>query len=511
MGGKDSSERLLGAILEAAVHGIIVSDAAGVIVRANPAAGRLFGYDTADLVGQPVDRLMPESERPRHSEAMAHYLRTGEARVIGIGRDVEGLRADGSLFLVHLSVGHARIDAQDFFVAVLHDLSRRLEAERTLEQAHRLEALGELTGGVAHDFNNLLTVITGNLELLEQSLKDDSRHDLVRDALDAAELGADLTTKLLALARRSVLAPQLVDPVVTVEAALSLLRRTLGPGIEVRLNVDGDIWPVRLDPTQFQTALINLALNAQDAMPEGGEITVTVVNVPIDDSHLARDMSIGEGRYVRISVTDTGIGMGAEVRRRAFEPFFTTKAAGKGTGLGLSMVYGFTRQSGGHATLYSEPGIGTTVSLYFPAAAVSETGAEAGAVGETPARAPAGETRVLVVEDDSAVRRLSVSRIEALGYRTLAAGNAAEALAILGTEPDVDVLFADIVMPGAMNGHDLARKVRADYPQVSILLTSGFAGGTGAAAAAEFPILHKPYRQNDLAIRLRLLVSRQRG
>ena len=512
MSGKDSSERLLGAILEAAVHAIIVSDAAGVIVRANAAAGRLFGYDAADLVGHPVDRLMPESERPRHSEAIARYLRTGEARVIGIGRDVEGLRADGSLFLVHLSVGHARIDAKDFFVAVLHDLSRRLEAERTLEQAHRLEALGELTGGVAHDFNNLLTVITGNLELLEQSLKGDSRHGLVRDALDAAELGADLTAKLLALARRSVLAPRLVDPVTSVEAALSLLRRTLGPGIELRLNVDGDIWQVRLDPTQFQTALINLALNAQDAMPEGGEITVTLANVSIDDSYLARDVSVGEGRYVRISVTDTGIGMGKEVRRRAFEPFFTTKPTGKGTGLGLSMVYGFTRQSGGHATLYSEPGIGTTVSLYFPAAAVLEAKAEVDAAqGKTPARAPSGEVRVLVVEDDHAVRRLSVSRIEALGYRTLAAGNAAEALAILGTEPGVDVLFADIVMPGAMNGHDLARKVKADYPQVSILLTSGFAGGIGSTAAAEFSILHKPYRQNDLAMRLRLLVSRQRG
>jgi PAS domain S-box-containing protein len=232
MRGKDSGERLLGAILEAAVHGIVVSDAAGVIVRANTAAARLFGYQAADLLGQPVDHLMPESERPRHSGAMARYLRTGEARIIGTGRDVEGLRADGSRFPLHLSVGHARIDGRDFFVAILHDLSRQLEAERTLEQAHRLEALGELTGGVAHDFNNLLTVIIGNLELLEQSLTGDGRHGLVRDALDAAELGADLTAKLLALARRSVLAPCLVDPVASVEAALSLLRRTLGPGID---------------------------------------------------------------------------------------------------------------------------------------------------------------------------------------------------------------------------------------------------------------------------------------
>ncbi len=507
----DSSEGLLGALLEAAADGIIVSDAAGRIVRANAAAGRLFGYEPEALVGRPVEHLMAESERPHHAGAMERYLRTGKARVIGIGRDVEGLRADGSLFPLRLSVGHARIDGQDYFVALLHDLSRRMAAEHTLEQAQRLEALGELTGGVAHDFNNLLTVITGNLELLESSLKGDPHHGLIRDALDAAELGADLTAKLLALARRSVLTPRLLDPVASVEAALSLLRRTLRPGIEVRLNADGDIWQVRADPTQLQTALINLALNAQDAMPAGGEITVSVANVSVDDSYLARDVSVSEGRYVRISVTDTGSGMDETARRRAFEPFFTTKMPGRGTGLGLSMVYGFARQSGGHATLYSEPGLGTTISLYFPAAAMLADDAGAGAGDDTPGPVPASGTRVLVVEDDTAVRRLSVSRIEALGYRALAAANAEEALAILGTETDIDVLFADIVMPGAMNGHQLAQKVQADYPRTAILLTSGFAGGIGAAAAREFPLLQKPYRQSDLAMRLRVLVSRRRG
>lgn len=373
-----------------------------------------------------------------------------------------------------------------------------------------MEALGVLTGGVAHDFNNILTVITGNLELLERSLKDERQLSLVRDAIGSAELGADLTSKLLALGRKSPLVPHLLDPVEAVEAALSLLRRTLGPQIEVRLNVNGSVWPVRVDPAQLQTALINLALNAQDAMPKGGEITVSVSNVQVDDTYLAGEMDVAQGPYVRISLTDTGTGMDPDVQRRAFEPFFTTKPAGKGTGLGLAMVYGFAGQSGGKATLYSEPGIGTTVSLYFPAVTVGDRArTPVSAHADVPAAGSGG--RILVVEDDEAVRRLSVARIEALGYRTLAAASADEALALLGTDRDVDVLFADIVMPGTLNGHDLARRVRSDHPEIAVLLTSGFAGGAGAAAGEEFPILQKPYRQSDLATRLRILVSRRRG
>lgn len=504
------SDSLLGALLDAAVDAIVITDGRGKIVRVNGAASRLFGCEAADLVGTSVARLLPGGKRTAHPRAMARYLRTEAARVGGIGRDVEALRADGSLFPAHLSVGHARIDGRDFFVAILHDLSRRFAVERALDQAHRMEALGVLTGGVAHDFNNILTVITGNLELLERSLKDERQLSLVRDAIGSAELGADLTSKLLALGRKSPLVPHLLDPVEAVEAALSLLRRTLRPQIEVRLNVNGSVWPVRVDPAQLQTALINLALNAQDAMPKGGEITVSVSNVQVDDTYLAGEMDVAQGPYVRISLTDTGTGMDPDVQRRAFEPFFTTKPAGKGTGLGLAMVYGFAGQSGGKATLYSEPGIGTTVSLYFPAVTVGDRArTPVSAHADVPAAGSGG--RILVVEDDEAVRRLSVARIEALGYRTLAAASADEALALLGTDRDVDVLFADIVMPGTLNGHDLARRVRSDHPEIAVLLTSGFAGGAGAAAGEEFPILQKPYRQSDLATRLRILVSRRRG
>jgi PAS domain S-box-containing protein len=508
----DLSGGILDAVLDAAVDAIIVCDAAGHIVRANIAAARLFGYEIDSMPGRSVEDLMPESERSRHAAAMERYIRTGEPRVIGIGRDVEGLRADGALFPLHLSVGHARIDDRDYFVAILHDLSRRTAVERSLQQAQRLEALGALTGGVAHDFNNILTVISGNLELLDGSLSDKSARTLVHDAMAAATLGADLTSKLLALGRRSVLSPRLLDPAEVTASTLSLLRRTAAPGVDLRLVAEPGVWSIRVDQTQLQTSIINLALNAQDAMPNGGTITVAIGNVSVDDRFLADEVHVARGNYVRISVTDTGVGMDETARRRAFEPFFTTKPSGRGTGLGLSMVYGFAAQSGGHATLYSEPGLGTTVSLYFPAVA-NAAGAELlppgigmdSEAGRTPDR------RVLVVEDNDAVRRLSVARLEALGYRTMAATNAEEALELLGTDPDVDVVFADIVMPGSLNGHDLARRVASEHPDVSVLLTSGFAGGIAATAAEEFPLLQKPYRESDLATRLRILLSRRGG
>lgn len=507
-----SSTNLLDALLDAVVDAIVVADAAGRMVRINAAARDLFGYTPEDMVGASLDLLIPDAKAMRHKEVIERYLKTGEARIIGTGRDVEGLRKDGSLFPLHLSVGHARVEGADLFVGVMHDLTRRKAAERALEQSQRMEALGQLTGGVAHDFNNLLTVITGNLELLERSLQTDAQRDLLHDALGAAELGAALTSKLLALARRSILSPCVLNPVTTVSAAVSLLERTLGPQIRVQTGHEGAVWPIRADPTQLQTALINLAVNAQDAMPDGGTLNVSIGNVVIDDAYLAQEIDVSQGRYVRISVTDSGSGMTEDIRRRAFEPFFTTKPQGRGTGLGLSMVYGFVRQSGGHATIYSEPGLGTTISLYFPAtidAALSDaTGPETEAA--IAAADGKGQT-ILVVEDDDAVRRLSIARIEALGYRTLSASNADEALAVLDAHRDVHAMFADIVMPGMMNGFSLAQRVRSERPDIAILLTSGFAPDVDTREAEEFGLLQKPYRQADLATRLRILLSRRGG
>lgn len=512
MNTNTSSSTLLDALLDAVVDAIVVADVTGRMTRTNAAARDLFGYDAEELVGASLDLLIPDAQAMRHKDAIERYLKTGKARIIGIGRDVEGLRKDGSLFPLHLSVGHAEVDGAQLFVGVMHDLTRRKAAERALEQSQRMEALGELTGGVAHDFNNLLTVITGNLELLERSLRTDAQRDLIHDALGAAELGAALTSKLLALAPRCVLSPCLLDPVTTVTAAVALLERTLGPQIRVKTGHEGAVWPIRADPTQLQTALINLAVNAQDAMPDGGTLDVSIGNAVIDDAYLAQEINVSQGRYVRISVTDSGSGMTEDIRRRVFEPFFTTKSPGRGTGLGLSMVYGFVRQSGGHATIYSEPGLGTTVSLYFPATTDAPLPVATGSETDPATAAVAGNGQtILVVEDDDAVRRLSTARIEALGYRTLSARNADEALAVLDEHRGVHAMFADIVMPGMMNGFSLAQRVRSERPDIAILLTSGFAADVDTLTTDEFPLLQKPYRQADLATRLRILLSRRGG
>jgi PAS domain S-box-containing protein len=504
----DNNSALVTALLEAAVDAVILADGRGRMIRVNRAATVMFGHDARDMVGANLSTLMPEPHASNHDDYIARHLATGETKIIGVGRDLEGVRKDGSLFPLHLSVGKTVLNDKVLFVGLVHDLSRRKAAERALEQSQRMEALGQLTGGVAHDFNNILTVITGNLELLDAKLESIEQRGILRDALEAAELGADITAKLLSLARKGTLLPQRLDVNLQLGELLALLRRSVGARVRLRTSLAPDIWTINVDPTQLQTALINLSVNARDAMPDGGDLMIETCNVAVDDGYIAQEAHIERGDYVRISVTDSGEGMSPRVQNRAFEPFFTTKPVGKGTGLGLSMVYGFARQSGGYVTIYSEQGFGTTVSLYFPA--LHETGVpmpEAGKA-ETDTAAPDHGRRILVVEDDPAVRRLSQARLKALGYRTLVASNADEALEVLAKHPDIDLLFSDVVMPGKMTGIDLARMVRKMRADLPILLTSGFsAGGDNSLIDAEFSLLQKPYRQADLATRLRIVLA----
>ncbi len=502
------SEIMLETLLNAAVDAIIVADADGRMIRVNPAACAMFGYAPEEMTGELIDILIPDAASLNHGEKLARYLATGEARIIGIGRDLEAMRKDGSIFPMHLSVGHGDIDGAPAFVGILHDLTARQASQLASETALRMEALGQLTGGVAHDFNNLLTIIIGNLELLEPKLTDEQQTTLLHEALSAAELGTKLIDKLLAHGRRGQLRPSRLDVNEAIGDTLALLSRTLSPRIKLRTVLAREIWPIDADRAQFRNALINLAVNAQDAMPDGGDIVVRTSNVRID-SYIAEETGVVPGHYVRISVTDNGQGMTPEVRRRALEPFFTTKTPGKGTGLGLATVYGFVRQSGGQVTLYSEVGLGTTISLYFPAATSDITVPPAEDSPAAPDVAATGQT-VLVVEDDAAIRRLSLERIEALGYRAIAAADAEEALAIIEKTPEIDALFTDIVMPGPMSGLDLARRVRADRPEIAILLTSGFSGdliSPNNGFSSNFQLLSKPYRQNELAARLRILLS----
>ncbi|NNE54118.1 MAG: PAS domain S-box protein [Sulfitobacter sp.] len=499
---------LLTAILDAAADAIIVANAEGMIRRANAAAGNLFQYDPAELVGQSVNILMPAALADGHDGFMQHHMKTGENRIIGIGREVEGLRSDGREFPLHLSVGEAEVAGETLFVGILHDLTQRRATLDALSRSQRLDAIGRMTGGIAHDFNNLLTVVIGNLELLDMRNPSDQQRQLITDALEAAEMGADLTSRLLVFARKSNLSPVEADLTALCEETLLILRRTMGASVRIKTQYASDLNRVMVDPVQLQSALMNLALNARDAMKDGGELLISVSNVTIDDTYIAQETDIAPGHYVRLSVSDDGAGMSPEAQRRAFEPFFTTKSGSGGTGLGLAMVYGFVRQSGGHITLYSEEGHGTSFGLYFPAVDGSpqvpgETEQGALALSEIGAG-----RRVLVVEDNPKVRKLAVQRMRDLGFETYEAESGDIALAMLEKGLQVDLIFSDLVMPGRLNGYELAAEVNRLHPELKILLTSGYASDVVTGAMAHdrpFEILHKPYRIAELSRRLQTL------
>ncbi len=506
--GEIRNESELEALLNAAVDAIIVADERGHIIRCNSAGNRLFGYDAGELSGQNVSVLMPKREAKRHDAYIAHHLATGETRIIGRGRELEGKRKDGRNFPLHLSIGRSDTANGVRFVAIMHDLSRRRASEVALARSQRMEAVGQMTGGIAHDFNNLLTLIIGNLELATHRDITPEVRELIHDALDAAELGADLTTRMLAFARQSRLAPEKLRTNGVVERILGLSRNSLSQGHRLDFAPGKDIWDIYADQTELQSALVNLLRNAGDAIEGKGVILVGTENVDIDETYLAQELDIRPGRYVRISVSDSGVGMSAEDRRRAFEPFFTTKPPGQGTGLGLATTYGFVRQSGGHVTIYSEPGQGTTVNLYLPAKVSDEAAAKDDATPvETPL--PGNGELILVVEDDDAVRRMTGVRLAALGYEVVEARSADEAISLLKDTPGVAMVLSDMMMPGDKTGLDLAWHMRRFRPEIPVLLTTGYAGEmTDAEIVDGFGLIRKPYRQEDLAAALRRTLAR---
>ncbi len=497
---QDLDGLLLGALLDAIPDAVLLSDAQGTITRANPAAGTLFGYAPSGLIGKNVSMLMPEALAARHDGFMQSYITTGEARIIGIGRTVEGLRQNGQTFPLQLSIGTAEYGGQAHFVAIMHDISRRVAAEDALARSARLDAIGQMTSGIGHDFNNILSVVIGNLELLESRITDREGLEMVSDALEAAELGAELTAGLSAFGR---VAPTHFDPIdvnAACQSAMALIRRTFDAHYEITEDLSEAIPPVRGDSTQMQSALINVALNARDAMPEGGKLVIRSEEVVIDDECIAQELDVAQGAYVRVSVTDTGQGMGPDTQKHVFEPFFTTKPPGRGTGLGMAMVYGFVRQCGGHVTVYSEIGLGTTIALYFPV--LQGEPPTMRVVEAAAARRAAREKMVLVVEDNPNLRKLTAARLKELGYGVRVAAKGDEAAALLQEDPAaIDAVFTDLVMPGELDGLALARHIVATYPDKRILLTSGYAADilTHQNEDIAHQVLRKPYRQSDLA------------
>jgi signal transduction histidine kinase/ActR/RegA family two-component response regulator len=382
--------------------------------------------------------------------------------------------------------------------------------EEQLHQAQKMEAVGQLTGGIAHDFNNLLMVVLGNLdEVADRLSRDDTLRPLIRAATAAAERGADLTQQLLAFARRQPLRPQPIDCNQTIEGMIDLLRRTLGERIDIHVELMADLPAAVADAAQVQNALLNLTINARDAMPGGGKLVIETSVAHLDDDYRTTNADVMPGAYVMIAVTDTGIGMTPGVLARAFEPFFTTKGIGKGSGLGLSMVYGFAKQSGGHAKIYSEPGQGTTVKLYLPVA-------PGAAVAVASARGPVATERakrdevVLVVEDDVLVRDTVTRILRGLGYRVLELASADAALAVLRTDQAVHLLFTDVVLPGRIGGRELAAEGKKIRPGLKVLFTSGYTQNSivhHGRLDEGVSLLSKPYKKDALARSIRELLD----
>lgn len=390
----------------------------------------------------------------------------------------------------------------------LGSLVSRGEMEAQLSQSSKMEAIGQLTGGIAHDFNNLLTVVLGNAEALTDKLADSPElRELAQVTVNAAMKGSELTSRLLAFARKQTLEPRIMDVSQLIQGMDSLLRRTLPENIAIEVVRAGGLWKTEVDPGQLESALLNLALNARDAMPDGGSLTIEIANASLDDDYVASEPGLEPGQYVLIAVTDTGSGIRSEHMEQIFEPFFTTKEIGKGTGLGLSMVYGFVKQSGGHIRVYSELGEGTSIKLYFPRSLIRRTDV---ALKRSNQIALGGTETVLVVEDDKLVRNYVVGQLKSLGYAVLEAAEASSALEILHQIPDIDLLFTDVVMPGGMGGRELSMEARALRPNIKILFTSGYTENSivhNGKLDAGIELLSKPYRREQLALKLRKVLD----
>jgi signal transduction histidine kinase len=432
---------------------------------------------------------------------------------VGEERATEALKCGATDFLLKPSLSARLVPTIRRAMRDVGERAERKRLEEMLRQAQKMEAVGQLTGGLAHDFNNLLTIVIGNLELLLTECETDARaREMAEIALKASLRGAELTRQLLAFSRRQALETKEFDLNDLVAGTTELLRRTLGENIEVGLNLGADMWSALADPTQLEAALTNLAVNARDAMPKGGRLTVETANKCLDSAYAAANVEITPGDYVMLGVSDTGSGIAAEILGKVFEPFFTTKESGRGTGLGLSMVYGFAKQSGGHVKIYSEVGQGTTVRLYLPRGTGDGKLPDASRIEEAGDRAT--EATILLVEDDADVRGVAVNLLTTLGYRVIEAGDGKTALELLGQDRSIDLLFTDVVMPGGISGRDLARKARTIRPALNILFTSGYAEAALAreGSITEYgAVLSKPYLRQDLARKVREALASRRA
>ncbi|MEK6418342.1 MAG: PAS domain S-box protein [Burkholderia gladioli] len=507
------SERQFRLLVQGVVdYAIFMLSPDGQVVSWNPGAERIKGYTAEQIVGSHFSRFYTPEDVvagvPGHALATAR----NEGRFEAEGWRV---RRDGSRFFAHVVIDVIRHDgAIAGFAKVTRDITERRRAAEQLEQARaalfqsqKMEALGQLTGGVAHDFNNVLQVLRGNLDLLTHRHEHDPwTIERLQKAIDATERGSRLAAHLLAFGRQQALQPLVVSPERQLRDMDALLRRTLGDAVEIETVVEPELWFAMLDPHQFENAVLNLAVNAREAMPDGGKLTLELSNETLDDGYVAAEPDVPPGQYVMLAVTDNGVGMSRDVQARAFEPFFSTKPEGIGTGLGLSMAYGFVKQSGGHIRIYSEVGYGTTVKAYFPRTAE--------ALVEPPGAAPEmpqqGSETVLVVEDDLSVQSTVIDTLTGLGYHVLKANDAHQALAVIASGVRIDLLFTDVVMPGPLGSPEMARLAKRQVPTLKVLFTSGYTRNAivhGGRLDPGVELLSKPYSRQQLAAKLRRVLS----
>ena len=493
------SERVLKATIDSVREGIAAFDSRRRLRASNATFAAMSGLSASDLaVGAvlPADRLDDAVLGERLRELATSSRASGQP---ALGEFV-GQRGQ------HVEIFHKPAGDGGYVVTLL-DVTERHKTEAALRQAQTLETVGRMTGGVAHDFNNLLTVIIGGLGLLRGIVgRDERAHQRIDMMTNAAERASRLIRQLLAFARRQPLRPQTVNLAPVVQEVLPLVRRAVGELVTVECAVGAGLWNTTVDPAEFQAAVLNLAINSRDAMPEGGKLTIEIANATLDEAYAAQHGEVNPGQYVLFAITDTGTGMNAETMAQALDPFFTTKAAGEGTGLGLPQVYGLVKQLGGHLKIYSEPGQGTTVKAYLPRSLAQETVTSLPTARVT----MTGRETVLLVDDDDIVRATVGSMLEDLGYTVIEAAGGEPALEILQRGDKIDLLFTDVVMPGPLSGRKLADAAKRFDPALRVLFTSGYTENAIVHHGQLDPgveLLSKPYSREQLGAKLRRVLD----
>ncbi len=507
------NEKMVRAIIEEALDAFVQTNGNCVVLDWSPHAEALMGWTREEAVGHSVEKLLfPESLWAGHRQWVDHFLSEACGKAAGGRYETPLLHKDGREFFAEVSLTALPCGEGYIINAFVRDITEKRAAQEQLFQAQKMESVGQLTGGIAHDFNNMLTVITGTIEILADGVKHDpALASIARMINDAADRASQLTANLLAFARKQPLRPLETDVNVLIEEAVKLLTPTLGRQIQIEAALSDQVWPALVDRSQLTSALVNLAINARDAMPNGGKLLFRTGNFT-RNGHDAEIDDLGAGDYVTIEVIDSGVGIPLAIRDKIFEPFFSTKQFGTGTGLGLSMVFGFAKQSGGAVIVDGKEGEGARFCIYLPKADAEPSDALAASdvSAADDEELPVGSETILCVDDDDVVRMHVTGRLESLGYAVITASNAAKALDMVKAGVAFDLLFTDIVMPGAMNGRQLAQKVAEMRQPLRVLYTSGntFGAFANARPGEGVLLLKKPYRKADLARVVRLALDR---